>query len=390
MSFRFNFGAGEDDNDNAVSTTHIASDTLENKGALPASCEFVKLEIPRAASIVVDAIYYDNHQLWKRQIDDVKFQMAQQDAMEESGEPNAIVRAMAEDSNAADVIKGVYEGGLKTWECSMDLLRYLVEHHSELCEILAGARVLDLGCGTGLPSIHILKNVPNVQVCMQDYNRDVLEMITMPNILVNTVLSPTSRQEKEERGDVFHSDDDGKKTCEVDIDYRRAHALFGTDSDRIIGQREIPELSGTEANEADSRILAKSDIPERCEFIAGDWNNIAQELATQGRQNTFDLILTSETIYDIDGYPRLHDMLASALAKPTASSNSSSSPIPMALVAAKSIYFGLSGSVLSFMQYVHHRGVFDAECIWRSEGSMSREILRLTWAAGAVAGCSPS
>ncbi|KAJ2682538.1 hypothetical protein IWW39_005957 [Coemansia spiralis] len=378
MSFKFNFGVG--DNGEIINGAAIAegSSTI----ALPcenlqcsesaAPCEHVPISIPGVSSAVFDAIYYCNQRLWKRQIDDVQFQLAQQDDMTDDAEDSAIKQAMAEGSSAADVIKGVYEGGLKTWECSMDLLTYLVEHGDELHMSLSGARVLEIGCGTGLPSLHILKSIASASVCMQDYNRDVLELVTIPNVLANTAFSP----EDGVMGDSVHTEGD-TESCEIDFDFRRTQVLFGADTDRIIGERETPELTSEEACEADSRLLERLEIKDRCEFVAGDWARIEQEMRAQGRDHSFSLILSSETIYDVDSYAKLHDLLSCALAKPD--SQPGSGYVPMALVAAKSIYFGLSGSVLSFQQYVERRGVFDISSIWQSGGSMSREILRLTW-----------
>ncbi|KAJ2823770.1 hypothetical protein GGI24_003595, partial [Coemansia furcata] len=350
--------------------TALSCEDLQSSGS-EAPCEFVPMSIPGVSSAVFDAIYYRDQCLWKRQIDDVQFQLAQQDDMVDDAEDSAIKQAMAEGSSAADVIKGVYEGGLKTWECSIDLLCYLDEHGDELGVALSGARVLEIGCGTGLPSLHILKNVASANVCMQDYNKDVLELVTIPNVLANVAFAPKDGV----MGDSVHVEDD-TESCEIDIDFRRTHVLFGADTDRIIGEREMPELTSGEAREADARMLEKLDVKDRCEFIAGDWAKIEQEMRTRGREHSFSLVLSSETIYDVDSYAKLHDLLSCVLAKPDA--QSSSEYVPMALIAAKSIYFGLSGSVLSFQQYIQRRGVFDVASIWQSSGSMGREILRLT------------
>ena len=48
-----------------------------------------------------------------------------------------------------DLVSGVYEGGLKIWECSLDLVDYIaVNKH-----LVQGKRVLELGCGQALPAI---------------------------------------------------------------------------------------------------------------------------------------------------------------------------------------------------------------------------------------------
>ncbi|KAJ2709410.1 hypothetical protein H4R19_004266 [Coemansia spiralis] len=377
MSFRFNFGLGEDGEcvAGAAGAADLGDEPSAGSGsAYVAPYERVPLTIPPVSSIVVDAIYYGDRRLWKRQLDDVRFQLAQQDAMDGSG-GGAVQQAMATDSSAADVVKGVYEGGLKTWECSMDLLSYLVEHGDKMFASPTAPRVLEIGCGTGLPSLHILTSAPGASVCMQDYNRDVLELVTIPNILANTALAPGNGA----AGDTMHAGDD-TETCEIDIDHRRTRALFGDNIDQSIGQRELPELSSEEAQDADSRILQVLDVSKRCECIAGDWASVEAAMRGQGRAHTFDLIMTSETIYDTASYPQLHSLFASLLTKPAPGPHQASQqPPPMVLVAAKSVYFGLTGSVLSFEQFVRARGVFDIARVWESGSSMGREILRLTW-----------
>ena len=49
----------------------------------------------------------------------------------------------------SDLVAGVYEGGLKIWECSQDLTQFLYDSGLEL----KGKRVLELGCGAALPGI---------------------------------------------------------------------------------------------------------------------------------------------------------------------------------------------------------------------------------------------
>jgi len=85
------------------------------------------------------------------------------------------------ESQHSDLIPGVYEGGLKVWECSLDLVQFLSERDVDF----TGMRILELGCGTGLPGIFsLLKGAACVH--FQDYNPEVLQYITIPNVLLNT------------------------------------------------------------------------------------------------------------------------------------------------------------------------------------------------------------
>lgn len=81
----------------------------------------------------------------------------------------------------------MYEGGLKIWEGSYDLVEYLSTGVIDL----EGTRVLELGCGAGLPGIFAALRGAG-HVTFQDYNPGVIHLVTIPNVLMNTstTLSP--------------------------------------------------------------------------------------------------------------------------------------------------------------------------------------------------------
>lgn len=82
-----------------------------------------------------------------------------------------------------DLIPGIYEGGRKLWECSVDLGKFMTESQETL-DHLKGARVLELGCGHGLPGVCALL-LGAASVDFQDYNEDVLYNITSTNVTSN-------------------------------------------------------------------------------------------------------------------------------------------------------------------------------------------------------------
>ena len=93
----------------------------------------------------------------------------------------------------SDLIPGVYEGGLKTWECSIDLCNYLYNQYradtNDLTTALdSNGITLELGCGHGLPGILVsrLGSANGSKVVFSDYNDFVLEIATWPNLLLNT------------------------------------------------------------------------------------------------------------------------------------------------------------------------------------------------------------
>lgn len=101
------------------------------------------------------------------------------------GSSSSELSAITQDS---DVLPNKYEGGLKTWECSIDLLRFLNEEPEQL-EL--GNKILEIGCGSGLPGIFCYKrflrsnSASDGLFVFQDFNKTVLEAVTLPNILLN-------------------------------------------------------------------------------------------------------------------------------------------------------------------------------------------------------------
>ncbi len=86
---------------------------------------------------------------------------------------NSIIKSAKIPENT-DLVKGIYEGGIKIWECSIDLLNFLPSIYENIN--LNNVNILELGCGHGLPGIYLLLKGGNVT--FQDFNKEVLDMIT--------------------------------------------------------------------------------------------------------------------------------------------------------------------------------------------------------------------
>ncbi|XP_059621837.1 histidine protein methyltransferase 1 homolog [Phlebotomus argentipes] len=199
------------------------------------------------------------------------------------------VRNESAEETHSDLIPGVYEGGFKVWECTQDLADYLVEN---LKGELSGKEVLDLGCGAGLLGIVALK-LGAAKCHFQDYNKDVLQKFTIPNILLNA--------------------------------------------------------------EADGEVSIG-----KCQFYSGDWGSFTE--ATGDRK--FDVILTSETIYNPENNQKVIDLFVGKLRRGG-----------KVLLAAKTYYFGVGGGLRQFEGMT--KGRMACASVWRNCEGVSREIIKI-------------
>ena len=84
----------------------------------------------------------------------------------------------------SDLIPGKYEGGFKIWECAYDLAGIIADSSGILPN--SQKRILELGCGHGVPGIISMLVFDDVtEIVFSDFNSEVLELTTWPNIIVN-------------------------------------------------------------------------------------------------------------------------------------------------------------------------------------------------------------
>ncbi|XP_002740457.1 histidine protein methyltransferase 1 homolog [Saccoglossus kowalevskii] len=219
---------------------------------------------------------------------DVEFKLQEEQEKEGSNLLKAI-------SQHTDLIPQVYEGGLKIWECSVDLVDYLQDIEVDF----ASKRVLELGCGAGLPGLFAMQQ--GAVVCFQDYNEEVIQEITLPNFHLNINEKATDNQKK-------------------------------------------------------------------CTFLSGDWSSVEKMLLSNmpNDEDKFDVILTSETIYNVDSLDKLHQIIKSTLKIDG-----------VVYLAAKTHYFGVGGGTRLFEELVQREGYFTITVCKTCSDGVQREILKM-------------
>ncbi|TDH01242.1 hypothetical protein EPR50_G00178190 [Perca flavescens] len=249
----------------------------------------------------------------------------------------------------SDLISGVYEGGLKVWECTYDLLE-LIEKDGET---FGGKAVLDLGCGAGLLGILALQRGAR-QVHFQDYNSTVIKQLTVPNVILNCQEEDEvdSEDDKEGRGKGNLQEEDGCKK-------------------KVQEKQEVRD--GVPPPKKRATDLSQHPLLAKCRFFSGDWSAFLALVKKEDPQPKYDIIFTSETIYNTAYYPALHETLHKLLA-----------PDGLVYLATKSHYFGVGGGLHLFETFVEQRGIFSLDHVWDREEGLQRHVvvLRFTMAKG--------
>lgn len=229
------------------------------------------------------------------------------------------------DIEDSDIRTGVYEGGFKTWECSVDLASILLDRGPrkdidelfkcdqiiEVCQVTSKKHRLvrqtnnhnQLGCGTALPTLtlfqHCLTSSIPQTFTLSDYNSSVLRLATLPNLLLTwaTTTSPPliSPTESSQTGDI-------ELTPEI--------------------------LSSFRATLTQNQITLK--------FISGSWSSNLAALIPSSAPDMGTLVLGAETIYSPAATDAFVEILMILLRRVK---------MAKAMVAAKKFYFGVGGSV---------------------------------------------
>ena len=230
-------------------------------------------------------------------------------------EDEAVNDELLRDIDASDIRTGVYEGGFKTWECSLDLASLLLDRgpRKDIDELIRCDQVIELGAGTAIPSLvlfdHALRNAMPLCFTLQDYNDSVLRLSTLPNLFLTW--AAYSNQPL--------------------IDLQSAGE----------GDLEVtPEIV-----QAFKTTLQAGGISLR--FLSGSWSRDLASLMPPSSPDMGTLILAAETIYSSASTTAFVDLTVSLLERVKMSK---------VMLAAKRFYFGVGGSVDGLKEACRERG----------------------------------
>ncbi|KAG1731721.1 hypothetical protein EDB19DRAFT_1737026 [Suillus lakei] len=355
--FKFNFDV-EDDIEQ--STDNLVNCTTQNHGDASAQAvipdAFTELSLTNALNSLPSKISYSpitiplanggELSLPRRDLFDARFQLISQNAddLDASQQPSiSNARSALHFLDApSDLVPLVYEGGLKTWECSLDLASHLDGIGSQFDA--RGKRVLEIGCGTSIPSLYILHRIfssppsqNQTHIHLQDYNASVLELVTIPNIILTWYLSEAAET------------------------YRKSEE-----------QADPPLELNISENLKDAFLQSLMTYGVNLRFFSGSWDTF--DLRNSG--GSYNLVLTSETIYRMESLPSLTAIMRGACN----AEGPNGVDDYLCLVAAKVLYFGVGGGVAEFVRCVRdlEKGG-TVETVWEKTQGVERRVMSVRW-----------
>ncbi|KAK3310500.1 uncharacterized protein B0T15DRAFT_39928 [Chaetomium strumarium] len=339
MGFSFSF-AGDDIEDDhqalssppqAVGKSTAGAFPVQGKPLLPAThheLEDILSKLPsKIAFNLLDVELGDGRaiSLPRRELWDVRVQLMAEENIDNSADSEAGL-------GEHDVKTGIYEGGFKSWESSVDLVKVLAAEKVSDLLVDDPCIVIELGCGTALPSLVVFhwalaerksEHKKALVLTLADYNPTVLYLVTLPNLILAWAL--------QQRGQDAVLDE-----------------AFAVD-----GELELaPEVLEAFRRSLDSNCITLS-------FLSGAWSTDFVDLLyrsgipTSLPKTTKTLVLGSETIYSPFALESFSSILLSILQRERQERPSGNA---RALVAAKRLYFGVGGSLDDFVNRMRGLG----------------------------------
>ncbi|KAF4304832.1 hypothetical protein GTA08_BOTSDO14220 [Botryosphaeria dothidea] len=242
----------------------------------------------------------------------------------------------------SDIRTNIYEGGFKTWECSVDLAKLLLDRgpRKDLDDLCRVDHVIEvspplpsylpllhttnhptppkkLGCGTAIPALvlfhYALTQSLPLYFTLADYNASVLRLVTLPNLLLTwaSTLPADSPLFTPETPNPFVSSE--------------------SHGDLYLTPSLVAAFQATLA-----------EAPLTLSLVSGSWvpvESFVDLVPSAPHMNT--LVLASETIYSPAALSAFADACVGLLRRVR---------MGKAIVAAKRVYFGVGGGVDAFKE----------------------------------------
>ncbi|KAK0655774.1 hypothetical protein B0T16DRAFT_318922 [Cercophora newfieldiana] len=302
---------------------------VQGKPLLPPICHDIDDMISRLPSKIayglmsMDLDDGSTIQVPRRELWDVRVQLMAEE------EENSSASETAPGLGEHDVKTGIYEGGFKSWESSVDLVKVLASENTAPIFSRSPCLSIELGCGTALPSLALFQwalagrqsgaRLPLV-LALADYNPSVLYLVTVPNFILAWAL--------QQRGENPVLDGAFSPDGEMELDLT-SEVLQAFKDSLLSNQISLLFLSGAWS-------------PEFVQLLS---NSMPSPLA-DGAGEVYTLVMGAETIYSPFALESFATTLLAILEQERRSHPRGQST---AIIAAKRLYFGVGGSLDDFV-----------------------------------------
>ncbi|KAJ6109696.1 hypothetical protein N7486_001931 [Penicillium sp. IBT 16267x] len=331
MAFSFGFAGDDIDiDDTDVNDTQDAFVPTGTNNSLPEPVKPCKHSLDEWLSVLPSQIFYNQLAIngtpiviARREIIDIRTQLMAEDTADHENEE--LIAGLEK----GDLKPNFYEGGFKTWECSLDLAK-LVANENTIIESLDASQtnvhIIELGSGTAVPSLTLFAHILNktespegaapqrkILFTCADYNDAVLRLVTLPNLLLTW-------HHIRQQSNVVPDQEPAPVQQEEELDI-------------------TPELIDEFKNDLTRRGIVLN-------FISGAWSPefVGMVFSASESQDFKTLLLASETIYSPASLKAFSETLLELLRRSNTPSAKS-----RAMIAAKKVYFGVGGGVDEFL-----------------------------------------
>ncbi|WWC87635.1 uncharacterized protein L201_002525 [Kwoniella dendrophila CBS 6074] len=405
--FKFDFQIEEEDEENALLTsqTNTAQAGPSTHPPPPVkdegdkNCYHITLEellnsLPEEISYSPLSLPFLETPLLRRDLFDARFQLYNKADIQDSDQGKKDQGEEYVDAKT-DLIPGLYEGGLKSWEGGVDLVEVLSSignDQKDIADWVRGSSVLEVGCGTSLPTLYLLRSLLSIPppssssssaltsstktiFHLQDYNSLVLSLVTLPNLILST------------------------------IPYLPVEALHAPNDEEDV-ESVLPDLENpgnliitSKLKDAFITLLKERNI--QLKFTYGHWDGLSNSLK-KDQDKGYNLVLTAETIYAEESNESLLSVLKQSI-KGSTEENLHKEDVQLedslgnlkvddewkikplreqgegfVLIAAKILYFGVGGGLTAFLNRVEdNKGWWKNVKDWTK--GVGRKVVQVGW-----------
>ncbi|EXB68656.1 hypothetical protein L484_024670 [Morus notabilis] len=259
--------------------------------------------------------------------------------------------------NSSESISSKPEGYLKSWDSSIDLVNVLKHEIRDGQLSFRGKRVLELGCGYGLPGIFAcLKGASTVH--FQDLNAETIRCTTIPNVLANLeqardkqsrqLESPLTPSRQTLAPSVHFYAGDWEELPTV-LSVVRGEGFEAT-TGMSLSFSEEDFMDGCSSQ--DGSILGQESSSRRSRKLSGSraWERASE---TDQGEGGYDIILMTDIPYSLTSLKKLYALIKKCL-RP---------PYGVAYMATKKNYVGFNSGARHLRSLVDEEAIFGAHLV---------------------------